>query len=230
MELVRPPGGHASGQVIDERLARRGGGNALLVEYVADEKADAEPLGLPQRGRPPVHRRHLLAALRQRTKKMETDEPARAGDEDLRHARKLPFPKAAFPISLPATPAECYGNAARLPRRGRPRSPAGWHWLCQCEAPLALPFSGGNTGGASATLRQGPATNGSGLKATERQLILNKTAEDRKRRQRENHAIGRRSSPAAAFAITWTYLKCPAKKKSLLPARRGLSVRGSSGH
>ena len=111
MKLGCSPSGHASGQVIHARLARHGGGNAPGIEHVAVQEVDAESIGLPQRGRPPVHRRHLLAAIQQRANKMEADEPARAGDQDLRHARKLPFPKAAFPISLTATPAECYRGA-----------------------------------------------------------------------------------------------------------------------
>ena len=38
---------------------------------------------------------------------------------------------------------------------------------------------------------------------------LNRTAGDRKQRQREKHAIGRRSSPAAIFSIMWSHFALP---------------------
>ena len=45
--------------------------------------------------------------------------------------------------------------------------------------------------------------------------IRNKTAEDRKRRRRENHATGRRSSPAAAFGVIWTcFVLCAARGRA----------------
>ena len=56
------------------------------------------------------------------------------------------------------------------------------------------------------TLYRQHAANAVGVRRPGLAAILNKTAENRMRRRRENHAIGRRSSPAAAFGIVWTYL------------------------
>ena len=51
--------------------------------------------------------------------------------------------------------------------------------------------------------------------------ILNKTAEDRKPRQHENHAIGRRFSPAATFGILWTYLEETGRLQNAVFPRTG---------
>ena len=56
------------------------------------------------------------------------------------------------------------------------------------------------------TLYRQHAASAVGVRRPGLAAILNKTAEDRKRRRGENHAVGRRSSPAATFGILWTYL------------------------